>query len=50
MAKMTDMMEGLKDRSPEAPKATIPKTPSVNSDATRSAPPSILPPIGPRCA
>lgn len=49
---MKSILEGLTNKSPSASDAStkLPKGPSVNQDATRSAPAPTQPTLGPRCA
>lgn len=51
MAKI-GLHDGLKNQSPSASDAStkLPTGPSVNQDATRSAPAPTQPTLGPRCA
>ena len=46
------ILKGLTDHSPSATdkSTTLPKGPSVNSDATRSGTAPTQPTLGPRCA
>ena len=49
---MADYEKGMKNHSPSASDAStkLPKGPSVNQDATRSATAPTQPTLGPRCA